>query len=49
MTDGKGRRGGAIFAGSLIKDSGQMIGNRFLAEAQFLGNLIITFPFSDKP
>ncbi len=44
MTNGKSGSSSAVLAGRLIKDVSEMMGNRFLTESQFLGDLVVGQP-----
>jgi hypothetical protein len=45
MADGKGCCRSPVFARCLVEDVGQVVRNRFLAQSQFFGDLVVRQPF----
>ena len=48
VTDGKGRGRSPVLTGGFVEDMGQVMGNRFLAQTQLLGDLGVGQPTCHK-
>lgn len=48
MADGKGSRSRPVLACGLTEDVGEVIGDRFLADPEFLGDLTVTLASGDE-